>query len=321
MTRRRRGARGRRRGRGAGDGAGLTGGGGRCDRYRCDARARRVRAPPALGLRHGRSRHGRVAEDVSLVGDSRGRDFCARDETGHGSHVAGIIGARGLSMQPRRRRTLTAAAGAGARGGAVRGRAGVRRWRHLRHRCGDQGRRRHGRKGAEHVVRHLAVRNRSLRAAAARGLDRLCGGRRLHPGSGDGQFRRRGGVLPRSAARLHRGGRDDARRRAGGVLYYRARTSRSRPGRGHLVGEPRRLRSVLGHQPRCAVRFRRRGAACCTGRPPRPRSYRRRGARGALPIGRAATRPNPETGWGMLDIPAALRHLDAMEFTTTEAAA
>ncbi|MCB1403865.1 MAG: S8 family serine peptidase, partial [Rhodobacteraceae bacterium] len=32
---------------------------------------------------------GRVAEDVALVGDSLGRDFCARDETGHGTHVAG----------------------------------------------------------------------------------------------------------------------------------------------------------------------------------------------------------------------------------------
>ncbi|MDP5217000.1 S8 family serine peptidase [Ruegeria sp. 2205SS24-7] len=41
---------------------------------------------------------GQISEGVSLVGDSLGRDFCARDETGHGSHVAGIIGARGLSM-------------------------------------------------------------------------------------------------------------------------------------------------------------------------------------------------------------------------------
>lgn len=43
---------------------------------------------------------GRIGPDVSLVGDSRGRDFCARDETGHGTHVAGIVGARGHSMQP-----------------------------------------------------------------------------------------------------------------------------------------------------------------------------------------------------------------------------
>lgn len=43
---------------------------------------------------------GRVAEGVSLVGDSLGRDFCARDETGHGSHVAGVVGANGLSMAP-----------------------------------------------------------------------------------------------------------------------------------------------------------------------------------------------------------------------------
>lgn len=41
---------------------------------------------------------GRISDEVMLVGDSLGRDFCARDETGHGTHVAGIIGARGLSM-------------------------------------------------------------------------------------------------------------------------------------------------------------------------------------------------------------------------------
>lgn len=41
---------------------------------------------------------GPVSVDVSLVGDSLGRDFCARDETGHGTHVAGIIGARGVAM-------------------------------------------------------------------------------------------------------------------------------------------------------------------------------------------------------------------------------
>lgn len=41
---------------------------------------------------------GRIAEGVMLIGDSLGRDFCARDETGHGTHVAGIIGARGLGM-------------------------------------------------------------------------------------------------------------------------------------------------------------------------------------------------------------------------------
>lgn len=41
---------------------------------------------------------GAVAQGVTLVGDSRGRDFCARDETGHGSHVAGIIGADGIHI-------------------------------------------------------------------------------------------------------------------------------------------------------------------------------------------------------------------------------
>jgi len=38
---------------------------------------------------------GRLGEGYKLVGDSRGLDFSPRDECGHGSHVAGVIGARG----------------------------------------------------------------------------------------------------------------------------------------------------------------------------------------------------------------------------------
>ncbi|MGC4001321.1 MAG: S8 family serine peptidase [Anaeromyxobacter sp.] len=35
-------------------------------------------------------------EGMALVGDSRGRDFNPRDDVGHGTHVAGIIGAQGF---------------------------------------------------------------------------------------------------------------------------------------------------------------------------------------------------------------------------------
>lgn len=38
---------------------------------------------------------GKVGDGVKLVGDSRGSDFNPADEVGHGSHVAGIIGAQG----------------------------------------------------------------------------------------------------------------------------------------------------------------------------------------------------------------------------------
>jgi subtilisin family serine protease len=38
---------------------------------------------------------GKVGDGVRLVGDSRGSDFNPTDEVGHGSHVAGIIGAQG----------------------------------------------------------------------------------------------------------------------------------------------------------------------------------------------------------------------------------
>jgi subtilisin family serine protease len=34
--------------------------------------------------------------DLELIGNSRGRDFNPRDEVGHGSHVAGVIGAQGF---------------------------------------------------------------------------------------------------------------------------------------------------------------------------------------------------------------------------------
>ncbi len=41
---------------------------------------------------------GQIGDGMELVGDSRGRDFCARDETGHGSHVAGIMSALGIRV-------------------------------------------------------------------------------------------------------------------------------------------------------------------------------------------------------------------------------
>jgi subtilisin family serine protease len=43
---------------------------------------------------------GRLAPDVRLLDDSTGPDFCPRDGTGHGSHVAGVIGARGWRIPP-----------------------------------------------------------------------------------------------------------------------------------------------------------------------------------------------------------------------------
>jgi subtilisin family serine protease len=41
---------------------------------------------------------GGVSEGLTLAGDSRGYDFNPRDEVGHGSHVAGIIGAQGWRL-------------------------------------------------------------------------------------------------------------------------------------------------------------------------------------------------------------------------------
>jgi subtilisin family serine protease len=41
---------------------------------------------------------GQVNEQLKLVGDSHGHDFNPLDEVGHGSHVAGVIGAHGFNL-------------------------------------------------------------------------------------------------------------------------------------------------------------------------------------------------------------------------------
>ena len=41
---------------------------------------------------------GRIAADTTLVGDSHGSDFSPTDDVGHGSHVAGIVGAQGWQL-------------------------------------------------------------------------------------------------------------------------------------------------------------------------------------------------------------------------------
>ena len=43
---------------------------------------------------------GSVNSQVKLVGDSRGTDFNPKDEVGHGTHVAGVIGAQGWGLPP-----------------------------------------------------------------------------------------------------------------------------------------------------------------------------------------------------------------------------
>src|SRR5205823_5247878 len=43
---------------------------------------------------------GYVADQLRLVGDSRGHDYNPYDEVGHGCHVAGIIGAQGWRISP-----------------------------------------------------------------------------------------------------------------------------------------------------------------------------------------------------------------------------
>lgn len=43
---------------------------------------------------------GKIGPDTTLVGDSHGSDFAPSDDVGHGSHVAGVIGAQGWQVPP-----------------------------------------------------------------------------------------------------------------------------------------------------------------------------------------------------------------------------
>ena len=43
---------------------------------------------------------GRISPTTTLVGDSHGQDFAPSDDVGHGTHVAGIIGAQGWQVPP-----------------------------------------------------------------------------------------------------------------------------------------------------------------------------------------------------------------------------
>ena len=43
---------------------------------------------------------GRINQTTTLIGDSHGSDFSASDDVGHGSHVAGVIGAQGWQVPP-----------------------------------------------------------------------------------------------------------------------------------------------------------------------------------------------------------------------------
>jgi subtilisin family serine protease len=43
---------------------------------------------------------GAIGQEIILVGDSLGHDFTPRDETGHGSSVAGVLGAQGWRIPP-----------------------------------------------------------------------------------------------------------------------------------------------------------------------------------------------------------------------------
>lgn len=262
---------------------------------------------------------GRVADDVELVGDSLGRDFCARDEIGHGSHCAGIIGARGLSMQP-----------------GIAGRSPLIPMRALA--AAQAGR------GPLFGVGALSDIDAAIKVAVDMGakvLNLSFGTPRTEtdplappPHLDSIAYAAAEGSIP--VAAMGNSGREEEFFPAalpqciavGACTLEGQRAPFSTIGRhialcapgediwsvsltgyGDSSGTSHAAPFVSGAAALLAARAARRGHDLTPAE-----------AREALCLSAAGGVPNPETGWGMLNIPAALKHLDTMEFANTEGA-
>ena len=263
---------------------------------------------------------GRVAEDVALVGDSRGRDFVARDETGHGSHVAGIIGARGLSMMPGvagRSPVLPVRALAAAQSGdgPVFGVGGISDIDAAIKVAVDMGAKvlnlSFGTARSETDPFAPPPHGDSIAYAAAEGCIPVAAmgnsgvEEEFFPAALPDCIAVGAVTLAGERAEFSTIGRHIALAAPGEDIW-----SASLAGYAQSSGTSHAAPFVSGAAALLAARAARRGHELTAGE-----------AREALCLSARGDAPNPETGWGMLDIPAALRHLDAMEFTTTEAAA
>ena len=257
---------------------------------------------------------------MALVGDSRGRDFVARDETGHGSHVAGIIGARGLSMMPGvagRSPVLPVRALAAAQsgGGPVFGVGGISDIDAAIKVAVDMGAKvlnlSFGTARSETDPFAPPPHADSIAYAAAEGCIPVAAmgnsgvEEEFFPAALPDCIAVGAVTLAGERAEFSTIGRHIALAAPGEDIW-----SASLAGYAQSSGTSHAAPFVSGAAALLAARAARRGHELTAGE-----------AREALCLSARGDAPNPETGWGMLDIPAALRHLDAMEFTTTEAAA
>ena len=260
---------------------------------------------------------GRIAEDVMLVGDSFGRDFCARDGTGHGTHVAGIIGARGLGM---------------ARG--VAGRSPILPLRALAAAQGAE--------GPAFGVGALSDIDAAIKLSAdfgAKVLNMSFGTARADadpyappPHTDAIGYARTLGCIP-VAAMGNSGLEEDFFPAAlpgciavGAMRADGTRAPFSTIGR-HIAlcapGEEIRSATVSGYgastgTSHAAPFVAGAVALLCARAARRGHDLTTEEAREALCLSAEGGTPNPETGWGMLSIPAALRHLDGMALSQTK---
>jgi subtilisin family serine protease len=262
---------------------------------------------------------GAVADDVALVGDSLGRDFCARDETGHGSHVAGIIGARGLSMQPGIAGRspiipIRALAAAQAGGGPVFGVGALSDIDAAIKVAVDMGAKvlnmSFGTARAETDPFAPPPHAAAIAYAAAEGCIPVAAmgnsgiEEEYFPAALPECIAVGAMTLSGERADFSTIGRHIALCAPGEDIW-----SASLGGYADSSGTSHAAPFVAGAAALLAARAARRG-----------HDLTEREAREALCLSARGATPNPETGWGMLDIPAALRHLDGMDLSTTETA-
>jgi subtilisin family serine protease len=260
---------------------------------------------------------GRVADGVSLVGDSLGRDFCARDETGHGSHVAGIIGARGLSMQrgiAGRSPLIPIRALAAAQSGdsAVFGVGALSDIDAAIKVAVDMGAKvlnmSFGTSRAETDPSGSLPHIDSIAYAVAEGcipvaaMGNSGAEEEFFPAALPSCIAVGAMTLAGKRAEFSTTGVHIALCAPGEDIW-----SASLGGYADSSGTSHAAPFVSGAAALLAARAARRGHDLTEAE-----------ARAALCLSAAGDSPNLETGWGMLNIPAALRHLDGMDFATTE---
>ena len=260
---------------------------------------------------------GSVSDGVSLVGDSLGRDFCARDETGHGSHVAGIIGARGLSMQPGIAGQspiipIRALAAAQSGGGPIFGVGALSDIDAAIKVAVDMGAKvlnmSFGTARSDtdpfapppHAAAIAYAATEGCIPVAAMGNSGI--EEEFFPAALPECIAVGAMTLSGERAEFSTMGRHIALCAPGEAIW-----SASLGGYAGSSGTSHAAPFVAGAAALLAARAARRGHDL-TGAE----------AREALCLSARGGTPNPATGWGMLDIPAALRHLDAMDFSATE---